>query len=58
VRGLHRSLGDNKIGDAGAVALAKALETNSTVIAIEYVACVVRVRSIALLDSRLGRTAV
>jgi hypothetical protein len=39
---------NNKIGDAGAVALAKALESNSTVTSIEYVACVVRVLSSAL----------
>jgi hypothetical protein len=32
----------NKIGEAGAVALAKALESNSTVTTIKYVACVVR----------------
>jgi hypothetical protein len=39
---LHRSLHSNNIGDAGAVALAKALDSNSTVTTIEYVACVVR----------------
>jgi hypothetical protein len=35
-------LRNNKIGDAGAVALAKVLESNSSVTFIEYVACVAR----------------
>jgi hypothetical protein len=38
----------NEIGDAGAVALAKALESNSAVTKIEYVARVVRLLSSAL----------
>ena len=39
---------NNQIGDAGAVALADALESNSTVIYIKYVACVVRLLYSAL----------
>jgi hypothetical protein len=41
-------LTDNKIGAAGAVALAKALESNSSFTKIEYVACVVRLLYSAL----------
>jgi hypothetical protein len=40
-RASHRSF-KNKLRDAGAVALAKALETNSSVTKIEYVVCGVR----------------
>jgi hypothetical protein len=38
-------LNSNTIGDAGAVALAKVLETNSSVTFIGYVDCVVRLLS-------------
>jgi hypothetical protein len=47
----------NEIGDAGAVALAKALESNSTVTTVEYVACVEWLLWSALWDFRLEETA-